>query len=447
MTRRALLIVLVIVLVPLAGHAVLDQIEASWFAREVARLAARGEPVSLSFQESVLPAEEQRKAARLYAAAADLSSWKHRDDPQLWSRELEVERTLTSEELDRRWRDVDREPAFDLLAAATPLDFAGFGPLPGSLNDNASPLQGLAAMNGLRTDVLAARGDYQQAAAALVQTLRLQRTIVRQLYRTAVADRYFGSLSMLLRRAPPDAAVLSDLQRAFEALPDEDTLAQQMRLERARQLGFAWPYPPGNAAWALRLRPVPAPRTAFESFVFFVMRPSLTRMTRSTLPMFENTIRVAGLPWPQKYEAVRKIDTGLSGGKTYSFASWRFSASDWPMRYLQSVVPLAGQELAIRRTAIATLAAERYRRAHDGMLPPTLEALVPEYLSRVPLDPFTGKPLLYLATSDAYVIYSVDRNRVDDHGVINMFGAGRDPLPADRAARDLGIRIPLASKT
>jgi hypothetical protein len=51
---------------------------------------------------------------------------------------------------------------------------------------------------------------------------------------------------------------------------------------------------------------------------------------------------------------------------------------------------------------------------------------------------------------DAYVIYSVDRNRVDDSGVINMFGSGREGLalrPGDRAGRDLGIRIPMAPKS
>ena len=440
MTRR-LLIALVILLGPVAAHAIWDLIEARLLARDIARLAKVGEPVSLTSTASVVSTNEQREAARLYAAAANLASWKHGDDEQLSSREREVERTLTPEELDRFWREVDGEPALDLLAVATPLDFAGFGKV---LRDRpeqsefGSWLLALGALNGLRTDILAARGDGRGAAAALIQTLRLQRTITRQYYRTTAATRYFGSLSMLLRRAPPDAAVLADLQRAFEDLPDEDSLAQEMRTERARLLGTAWPYPPDRAQWTGRLHRASG-LTALDSFVFFVMRPALTRETRRELPQLQHVVDAAGLPWPEKLDAVRALAPRISG---------RFSSVMWPGRYLQSVLPLAGQELAIRRTAIATLAAERYRRAHGGAPPPAVDALVPEYLAHVLLDPFTGGPLLYRVTPEAYAIYSVDRNRVDDGGVINMFGSGRDSLarPGDRGGLDLGIRIPLASR-
>lgn len=44
------------------------------------------------------------------------------------------------------------------------------------------------------------------------------------------------------------------------------------------------------------------------------------------------------------------------------------------------------------RTAIAI---ERYRRAHGGDLPPTLEALVPDFIEEVPRSVFTGEPLAY----------------------------------------------------
>jgi hypothetical protein len=100
----------------------------------------------------------------------------------------------------------------------------------------------------------------------------------------------------------------------------------------------------------------------------------------------------------------------------------------------------------MRRTAIAALAAERYRRAHGGAPPPALDALVPEYMAGVPIDPFTSKPLLYRITGDAYVIYSVDRDRTDDGGALYTFGSGRDSSRAANRARDLGVRIPFASR-
>jgi hypothetical protein len=106
--------------------------------------------------------------------------------------------------------------------------------------------------------------------------------------------------------------------------------------------------------------------------------------------------------------------------------------------------------LALRRTSIATLAAERYRRAHGGDAPVSLDALVPDYLAAVPQDPFSGQPLRYRRTADSYVVYSVDVNRIDDGGVLYGFGSGstaRMRRVDDPSPRDIGIRVPLAPVT
>ena len=46
------------------------------------------------------------------------------------------------------------------------------------------------------------------------------------------------------------------------------------------------------------------------------------------------------------------------------------------------------------------IAAEKWRRAHGGENPPTLDALVPDYLASVPKDPWSksGEPIKYDAT-------------------------------------------------
>ena len=53
------------------------------------------------------------------------------------------------------------------------------------------------------------------------------------------------------------------------------------------------------------------------------------------------------------------------------------------------------------------IAAARWRLDHDGELPPTLDALVPQYLPAVPLDPWSkgGKPFSYDAATG--VVWSV----------------------------------------
>ncbi len=64
---------------------------------------------------------------------------------------------------------------------------------------------------------------------------------------------------------------------------------------------------------------------------------------------------------------------------------------------------------------IAAAAIRRYELAHDEP-PPSLEALVPDYLPRVPRDPFGTGPLVYRPSGDGYLLYSVGDNGVDDGG-------------------------------
>ena len=60
----------------------------------------------------------------------------------------------------------------------------------------------------------------------------------------------------------------------------------------------------------------------------------------------------------------------------------------------------------------AAVAAELHQRKH-GTLPDNLEALVPEFLPSVPIDPFTGKALRSVR-SDRLIIYSLGMDRIDN---------------------------------
>jgi len=70
---------------------------------------------------------------------------------------------------------------------------------------------------------------------------------------------------------------------------------------------------------------------------------------------------------------------------------------------------------ARQATALVALALERYRLAR-GSYPETLSALVPEFLTDVPVDPFSGRPVLYINTVGRTVVYSVGEDLRDDGG-------------------------------
>ena len=69
----------------------------------------------------------------------------------------------------------------------------------------------------------------------------------------------------------------------------------------------------------------------------------------------------------------------------------------------------------LARTAIAL---ERHRLAH-GEFPESLDALVPQFIAKVPHDVIGGGPLKYRRTRDGqFVLYSVGWNEKDDGGVV-----------------------------
>jgi hypothetical protein len=86
-----------------------------------------------------------------------------------------------------------------------------------------------------------------------------------------------------------------------------------------------------------------------------------------------------------------------------------------------------------------------YRKT-QGAWPSSLDALVPEYLTNVPLDPFDGKPLRFRKLPDGIVIYSIGLDKQDDGG--NIDRSNRDLPNMDRGFRlwDLGRRRRPASK-
>jgi hypothetical protein len=105
--------------------------------------------------------------------------------------------------------------------------------------------------------------------------------------------------------------------------------------------------------------------------------------------------------------------------------------------------------LAILRTAECAVAVERFRAAHDGTPPATLDALVPAFIDRVPVDPFSGAPLKLRSSRGGYAVYSVGGNFTDDGGT--ALKAPPTPASGNRErpelAPDYGIAVTLELKS
>ncbi len=79
-----------------------------------------------------------------------------------------------------------------------------------------------------------------------------------------------------------------------------------------------------------------------------------------------------------------------------------------------------GRAQATLDEARVACALERYHLAH-GNYPEQLDALAPKFLTEVPTDVITRRPLVYRRTSDGrFLLYSVGWNQRDDGGVPGM---------------------------
>ncbi|MHC4713268.1 MAG: hypothetical protein ACYTAN_08375 [Planctomycetota bacterium] len=107
---------------------------------------------------------------------------------------------------------------------------------------------------------------------------------------------------------------------------------------------------------------------------------------------------------------------------------------------LRSVLVRSEEARATLLAGAAALAALRFQGEH-GKWPENLEALVPEFITKVPVDPFSGEGLVYRVFEDGIAVYSVGVNGVDDGGKPGFVEAPEESAYDDRA----GVRIRIVS--
>lgn len=109
-----------------------------------------------------------------------------------------------------------------------------------------------------------------------------------------------------------------------------------------------------------------------------------------------------------------------------------FLVASHEVAWLEKMALVYLRHLARLRCGRVMLAAERYRLKY-GSWPETLEALTPEFIEAVPLDPYDGQPLRWVHFAEGRKIYSVGQDRKDDGG--DLDGVIRTQSPQDYGYR------------
>jgi len=471
---RRTFIVIFIILVPVAAHAVWDQIEANRLAAEIKALRDRGEAVDTSAENQPLASGAEKEASRLYAAAAMLSADSLPPYGPLGDRPAPNTRRGLAADIEaivRARRSLNAnvaagngmpdppaaqlsavvhlaEPQLALMDRAAELPFTRFSPERSLYSYFTSDVSTLAAVGSLRADLLALQGN-GGAADALRPVVKLART-ERRGNSFPVLPSTSGSLQLVLERTHPDSGALERLQRAYEEASPENTLAASIAHRRAEML---------ESLWDTRSIPHFSKRLGSRgigrweswssgSFAYAVVRPYVTHQFRQFLSDMNEAVELARRPLPEAFQAAtaQRPEVPLGGpmpmpSKWVMWLQMKTGVPIWhdPRGLVASgAVERVARTVAGNRVAVVAIAVERYRLAH-GTLPSSLDALRPEFLNELPVDPFTAGPLHYRVSPDGYRIYSAGPDRQDDGGDIGPWRSDLvPPYPAPKN-KDIGV--------
>lgn len=114
------------------------------------------------------------------------------------------------------------------------------------------------------------------------------------------------------------------------------------------------------------------------------------------------------------------------------YDDWRFGMSAQSLASLSRAMVKADRAETQRSMVLCAVALKRYQLRH-GNPAPNLTALVPEFLSAVPVDYMDGQPIKYRLNADgSFTLYSVGEDGKDDGGDLS--------LPEGVKSRDLWRR-------
>lgn len=416
-TFRRLAIGVFVVLLPLSAWTVWDNVEARRMARVVDAILARREPVSVS--PAWVAPDQRENAARYYDAAAALVNVAGLEDEQGLLRSLDFPgQGDTAAVLPgiRAWLDRNRD-AETLLAKATHIE--RYQPV-NEFYLRQNGLFQLARLADLRTVDRLAAGDADGAAEAAVQQLTIGRRLLGErstptlsmLISAIPIGRAAASLPAILALSPP-APRLAELQSALSAIDQDDIVERAVLGERAYVLGHYWDA--GSRSFT-RFTGGPPRSGARWSVGWAALRPYVIHLTILDVELMTTSLEQARRPWPARLdvEGGPEVVDPPSAGSRFPFtgAATRRAATSAQRTRNRT----AGILLGVVRSALATLALEGDRRGHNGLLPGQLSDIVPSGLSAVPVDPFSGRGLIYKRLPQGYVVYSVGPDRVDNGG-------------------------------
>ncbi|HTH47785.1 MAG TPA: hypothetical protein VMB21_09765, partial [Candidatus Limnocylindria bacterium] len=283
-----------------------------------------------------------------------------------------------------------------------------------------APLKKAAQYLALEAVYAAGRQDSEQATQAVLATLSAAHTLAEEplfvsyLSRIELSGLAIEAAEVVLSRTELTADQLRRMQTAFVSAEDTNHLGRAIAGDRVAALESL--HIPSRTLFK-NVGAVPGYwQNLFQARVLDVydLCGLRQRDAQFHLDRLDELAEIGGLsrtlaPGRQRQLAARL--NAVAGPR-----DWLHPVARQESWLFQPILPTELRSVATLRCAQTAMAVQRWRLAHDGTLPASLEALVPEYLATLPEDPLDGQSLKLRAQTPGYVIYSVGDDGADGGG-------------------------------
>jgi hypothetical protein len=253
--------------------------------------------------------------------------------------------------------------------------------------------------------------------------LRGEPGVMVQLMRILARHKAVAGVERLLGMSEPDEPTLARLQAHLAAEMADRPIAEGLRGERAGMNRLLDGFRSGDPTLARSLEGI---ASKLPGYVSHEHAEYLRRMNRA--------IVLAGKPFVEQPVGWAALEKDEQAAQANRQGPLHPKLVNTLLVNLPAVGDRGVRDHAYLACGSVALAVERFRRAKQRW-PESLAELLPAYLPAVPVDPYTGKPLLYKHFPDGVAVYSVGPNGVDDGGVILTVRDFRTP------EADLGVRL------
>ena len=410
-------VLLVLVTVVLAVRGVLQITEGRKLSRALADLKAGGVP--LTVRELIPPCPESDNGATLWRAAEEMYSFEGRNT-KLFNevyRKLHSGPPITAAEWAAISEIVEKNrKVLDLIPEIVGRPCFQYGATDVRSWDRRMPdaIKTIRTVRlwGFESLQVAEKGDLQRALSRLRTGLQFapktaeESTLIAYLVALANARTCLLFLNKTLsgREAGEDLllSLLGDLDDG-QIGRWKSLLGRAIRGERIMFLDIGLPATPKG------LQEVFGGRAWWDRLYYWLIGPLVKRDVRLNLPSFAELEALA----PSPYFKTRNF-WEIHEGRVKRLP-WYGIVSKLAVQNMEATFLKVAIFDALILTSRAGLAC-RIHKVRTGQYPESLEALVPALLTEVPVDPFTGRPLVYRRAGEGFIVYSFGSNLKDDGG-------------------------------